>query len=623
MGIVFSKYLAFDLPWPAFYVTIGILIILSFVIGKKGYPIQFQSYTQGVIFLTIILLCGIFTTQTIDPRKQTSHIANHYESADYIQGTIVKTWRTAKSERFIMEVSAYRKNKQWHIGSGEIILTAFDTLSLSLGDEFIVKNRTKPIAKPKRKYQIDYSNYYKNQGIYLQQFLKTHDLISCQNKSDETSVWIYSQFLNQKFETNLEEGLDSLSFGVLNALVLGDKSDISSETKSKFAKGGIMHILAVSGLHVGILFLILHQFLGFLKRFKIGKPIYYIAIILTLWSYALITGWSNSVVRATLMFTIFLFAEILNKKHYPLNTTACSAFIILTFFPNALFQISFQLSYAAVFSIILFYDLFYRKVKIKHYGFNLAWKIMCVSLAAQIGTFPITLYYFHIFQPAFLIFNLIAIPAAFVFLTGGFALISLSEIEFISGFISKILNVLIFLFDRLIGYLNKLSPAFENIQINIIQVIILYLLIYYIPAFIFKKKLFTYALVVLIVGLMVGININKIHTTNTQEGIEFLSKNEWIYYNGDQYFDYSFNDNPINSRTKTQFLKYYNLHSKIDPIIHSNEKFDLILSGNKRILVVKNPKIIIPNNFNMDYIVSKTSLTVSAEKKIAELITYH
>ncbi len=481
-------------------------------------------------------------------------------------------------------------------------------MDVGIGSRVLVKNKTKRITSPSKEYLIDYSTYYINQGVFLQQFVKPNEIDVLESQRASFNIWNLGQMVNERCEIRLNENLGALSFGILNALLLGDRGALDTETKAKFSEGGIMHILAVSGLHVGILYLILNYILGFLKRYRFGKPAYYLLILTILWSYALIAGWSNSVIRATLMFSIFLIAEMINRKHYPLNTTAFSALLILLFNPNALFQISFLLSYAAVFSIILFYVNFYRLLDIKNKFLKSCWKILCVSLAAQIGTFPITLYFFKTFQPAFLLFNLIAIPAAFVFLSLGLLLLNISSIKLFSAYVGKLVDVLIYTFDALISSLNSIFPALQNIQINLIQVILLYAGLYFICAFVFRKKLSYYVIFTAVIVSISGIAFHKKITRHHQDGVEFISKNHVVAYSSNRYFTFSINgSNPSDYHLKS-IIDYYQLNNKIPISIRKSTMFDLITAENKFYLVAKNPSLSIPENTTFDAIIVNTPI---------------
>ena len=181
----------------------------------------------------------------------------------------------------------------------------------------------------------------------------------------------------------------------MSALVVGDKSELEVELKQGFSIAGAMHVLAVSGLHVGIIYKVLEFLFNLLFRNKKYQRLQAIIILIVLWSYAFITGLSPSVLRAVWMFSFIVIANLKLSHPNVYNTLAASAFFILVMNPNYLFHVGFQLSYIAVLGIVSIYPLLYRLLKSNNRFLNAVWGLTVVSIAAQISTFPIALYYFH------------------------------------------------------------------------------------------------------------------------------------------------------------------------------------------------------------------------------------
>ena len=214
----------------------------------------------------------------------------------------------------------------------------------------------------------------------------------------------------------MNNGVEGKQLKVASALLLGYRENLDKELVKSYASAGAMHVLAVSGLHVGILYLLLTRIFSFLKKVKKvknGKFILTILIVSFLWFYAIMTGLSASVMRATTMFSFIVIGnELLNRKTSIYNTLAVSAIILMIINPFIVYQVGFQLSYVAVVGIVYLQPklnrLFYSRYKLVR-G---VWAITCVSLAAQIATFPLSLHYFHQFSTYFFISNLIVIPAS-------------------------------------------------------------------------------------------------------------------------------------------------------------------------------------------------------------------
>ncbi|MBU1718898.1 MAG: ComEC/Rec2 family competence protein, partial [Bacteroidetes bacterium] len=209
-------------------------------------------------------------------------------------------------------------------------------------------------------------------------------------------------------------GLNQENAGIIQALVLGNKTDVDAEILATFSQTGAMHLLAVSGLHVGIIYMVISTLIGFPRRYKKRKILAAIPVIAALWLYAMITGLSGSVMRASLMFTVMIIGQALNRKPPTYNTIAAAAFILLVADPMLLFDTGFQLSFAAVVGIVsiqpLFSELWQPAIKPMKWAYSL----VSVSMAAQIATFPLGIFYFHQFPNYFLLTNLLVLPVATV-----------------------------------------------------------------------------------------------------------------------------------------------------------------------------------------------------------------
>ena len=230
---------------------------------------------------------------------------------------------------------------------------------------------------------------------------------------------------------------------IVKALILGQKKDINKQLYSDYAAAGAIHILAVSGLHVGIIYFILITLLRPLKRLFKHELIISIIIVISLWGFAFLTGLSPSVIRAVTMFSFFAFAKAINRETNTINTLFLSYFTLLIINPLWLFHIGFQLSYLAVLSILWLLPLFNKVYCPKNYFARKIWDIFTVTLAAQTGIFPLSIYYFHQFPGLFFMTNLIILPFLGVLLGGGIILIILSIFNVIPEWFALTYNYLI------------------------------------------------------------------------------------------------------------------------------------------------------------------------------------
>ena len=274
--------------------------------------------------------------------------------------------------------------------------------------------------------------------------------------------------------------------------------------------------MAVSGLHVGIILLILSFVLKPLERIKHGYFIKTIVILLLLWSYAIIAGSSASIVRATTMFSIVAIGLNLKRTSNIYNTLATSIFVLLLIKPSFIFDVGFQLSYAAVFAIVSIQPIIEPLLKPKNKLLNLLWKTLTVTVSAQFGIIPISLYYFHQFPSLFWLSNLVVIPVLGIILGLGLLVITLALIDLLPEFIADIFSFVIRMMNTFFEWIARQeSFLFQDISFNIFQVIISYLLIFTIYQFYFnrKAKWVFYSLV-----LIIGFQANFIFNSNQNKG---------------------------------------------------------------------------------------------------------
>ena len=248
------------------------------------------------------------------------------------------------------------------------------------------------------------------------------------------------------------------------------KDELDFEVKQAYAAAGAMHVLAVSGLHVGIIFLILNTLLAILDTSKKGRIVKAIILLISLWSYAMITGLSPSVLRAATMFSFVIMGTVLNRSSSIYNTLAASAFFILIINPNLLFEVGFQLSYVAVLGIVYLQPLIYKRIYTRWWLLDKVWAITAVSIAAQIATLPLTLFYFNQFPVYFMLSNLLVIPSAAVILILGILLFIASPIPFISESIGWVLNKFIEGLNFGIKEIEVLpNSLIEGLSINVLE----------------------------------------------------------------------------------------------------------------------------------------------------------
>jgi competence protein ComEC len=371
---------------------------------------------------------------------------------------------------------------------------------LGLGDVVLIKASIDRIKSNGNPYEFDYGKYYEKQGIYYRIF---SDSASWRKvKSNDISAIRYFIISGRQRIIDIfkQIGLTGNELSVALSLTIGYKTDLDSEVRQAFSSTGTMHILAVSGMHVGLIYLILCFFLAFCDRFKYGKVIKAIIIITLIWIYALLSGMPASVFRASLMLTFFALGIIAKRALNPFNSIGISAFIILLIDPLQISDVGFQLSYMAVIGIITMYPILYNWLKTGSRLFDPVLALLAVSFAAQVGTAPLSLFYFHQFPNYFLLTNLLVVPFSTIIIYFSILLFAFSGWNCVLLFLGKI-------FGCLIKFLNTIVVWFDgfpyittnNITLQPTQVILLYAcigLVYFF--YIYRKAYFITVLLIFI-----------------------------------------------------------------------------------------------------------------------------
>lgn len=373
------------------------------------------------------------------------------------------------------------------------------TRKLKPGDIIAFTSFVQPVTNSGNPDEFDYKSYLQRRNILYQTFIKEDSwnlighrkisvILTAGNKTRDYAQQVFKNYIKE--------------YPVVSAMLLGERNELDSALKDEFSKAGIMHILAISGLHVGLILLFLNTCLFFLTGTRALRTVKVLLIVLLLWIYAWLTGFSPSVVRATLMFTFFTLSQLTSKKANVYNILAFTAFVMLMLNPNNLFEVGFQLSFLAVVSILFFYPKIYRNIRFAYAIPDKIWQIMSVSLAAQVLTFPLTVFYFHQFSTWFLLANLIAIPVVFLIVLLGLVLLTISKITIVAGIIGSMSNLLIHILLSGTQFVNQLpGNLLTGLHFSKLQVVLLYLslgLLMMVLAYPRKKYLYSIAFLIIV-----------------------------------------------------------------------------------------------------------------------------
>jgi competence protein ComEC len=319
-----------------------------------------------------------------------------------------------------------------------------------------------------------------------------------------------------------QRGITGERLALVAAITLGQKNMLDPEQKQNFIKAGVMHIMAVSGLHAVILSLFIFNLLFFLKgRFNILRIL---ITILILWSFAFVTGLTPSVLRATLMFSFLQAGNLMKRRVNGINSVLASAFVLILIKPSVIFDAGFLLSYSAVIYIISFYQDFYLKLQFKNWLPDKIWQSAVITIVAQAGTLPLTIILFNRFPTYFILTNIIIVPLSSLLIVIGCLVPMIFPVQFLSQFLALILNYLTGLTELLTAQASLLPwSTIENIGMTTVECILLTVTIFLFSYFLLKERSFSifYPVTVLTLFIIAG----------TAMEISNRTTNELIVYN--------------------------------------------------------------------------------------------
>jgi competence protein ComEC len=345
------------------------------------------------------------------------------------------------------------------------------------------------ITNPGNPHEFDYKKYLSYNLISKQAYLKSGEWKLLKSDSTFHLKALAERIRKKVIKIFKTSGIEDEELAVLSALSLGYKDDLDADIQKSYSSSGAMHVLAVSGLHVGIVFLVFNFLLFFLQRNKWLKILKGIILLLLLWAYATMTGLSPSVIRATTMFSFIVMGNMLGKYTNIYNSLAASAFLLLLANPFNITNIGFQFSYLAVIGIVFFYPMFYGMIFVKNKWLDKVWSLICVSLAAQLITGPLSIYYFNQFPNYFILTNLIVIPFATILIYEAIILLCFSWFPWMQDLIGQTTSYCVRLLNDAVQWIEHLPGSVTtDLNISTLSTIVLYVFILAITFYFLTKK---------------------------------------------------------------------------------------------------------------------------------------
>ncbi|WP_338877076.1 ComEC/Rec2 family competence protein [Spirosoma sp. SC4-14] len=452
-------------PWLALLVGVG---LYGWGYGRwKKQTVKSIQIRQGIGGLLILLAVGWAITYQRTASNRPDNISHLRDTLQAYEGVVsVQPEERAKTYRVELELnrgkwSATDSLSRWRPLSGRVIVY-LDKIGQTMpryGEVWLVSGAPRPIDPPLNPGEFNYKQYLSYRNIYHQQYLRpfqrtilTYDPPSFSTRlATSVNRWADSVFVS-KIGSRAE-------YGIVNAMILGIRDDLDTELYRAYSAAGAVHVLSVSGLHVGILFAVLTFLLSFLIRRPHGKILMAGLQLTVLWFYALVTGFSPPVIRSAGMFSLLILANTFGRQQQLANTLGASMFFILCVDPYALFSAGFQLSYLAVAGIGSWQSSLYQTFSFRNKWLNRVWELTAVALVAQLITYPLGVFYFHQFPTYFLLANPIVIVMSELLLPLAMATLALSWVPYVGDWLGWLLQKTAWLLNYAVAQTGQLPGA--------------------------------------------------------------------------------------------------------------------------------------------------------------------
>lgn len=589
IGFLFGILMFRIIPFDGTFVFASLVLSLFGLWATNFYNKKHQSlkFLFGGLVMLISIFSGIATALIHEENRNPLHYTNQINDDEKIHDLdlllIEKLKNTSKNQRYSCAVKSLDGRHSY----GKVILNIprkDSTAKFRIGQHLQVAGMIFRNKKPLNPNVFDYGKYLEHQQIYAQVYAKRIEI-----GNYESGLRACFSNFRERIISNLEDSaISKEELNVLNALILGQQQDIAPEILKDYQYAGAVHVLSVSGLHVGFILLFITFILKPVGNSRKGALVKLIIIILSLWGFAVLTGLSPSIVRSATMFSFVAIGTHLRRTVNIYHTLIVSILLILLFKPSFLFDVGFQLSYLALFFILWLQptlsSIWQPKNKIIHYF----WDIITVSFAAQIGAMPLSIYYFHQFPGLFFITNLMILPLLGIIMAVGVIAILIAVFCPVPFFMAKCIEWLIALLNTIIHFVASLDWfVIRNISFSKEMLIASYLMIVLIMLWFkkpeFRRLVLASSSIIILQGIFI---FQKNETLGKAELLIFNSRKTTIITErvGDAVVIFS-NDSILKNIENNQLIQSY-LIGNFCHIKAKKPLSNLMYFGNKRVLIV-------------------------------------
>ena len=479
IGIVTQWYFPIPIFWLLVLLSVCLLNFFCFYI--LSIPLRYKfRYVQSVMLLCIIMIIGMMLTWNKNLHHHENWYGHFYKKEQAILVRIDEPLtEKEKTYKTIISVKKLVLNDS-NISTYGNILVYFKkgkkSSNLKYGDIIWIKKPLQNIVNSGNPGSFNNQQYQSFQQIYHQVYLTEKDYIKTdKNEANKLKKTVFQlrDFTLKVLKQNLSNKNGIL--GIAEALLIGYKNDLDSNLTQAYSKAGVVHIIAISGLHLGLIYGMLLWILNRIPLVHKNEWIKALLLLSCLWMFSLMTGASASVLRSAVMFTCIIIGNVMNRKASIYNSLAASAFLLLCYNPYLLWDVGFQLSYLAIIGIVWLQKPIQNLFSPKNIILLKIWEMSSITIAAQIITFPICIYYFHQFPNLFLLSNLIAVPLSTIILFAEIFLVIFYKFSFLAKLISIFISNAIEFLNESIIQINKIPfSIWDNIYANAWSTIFLY-----------------------------------------------------------------------------------------------------------------------------------------------------
>lgn len=520
-----------------------VFILLNFLPVAARFRLQ---SLQGSMALLLITSFAMFITWNKDVRHHQNWYGNSYNDSSYIIVRISEPIvEKLKSFKLITSAATVINNSISIPVTGKIfVYLSKDSIASNLhyGDKILIHKPLQPIKNSGNPGAFNYKRYAAFQLAFHTVYLKPGEWAKLKD-ADINKGYAFIFSLRTKITNILKKHIvgNNDIVGIAEALLIGYKEDLDKDLVQSYSNAGVVHIIAISGLHLGLIYVLLVWIFNRLPYVKNQRFLKVIFVLGILWLFSLLTGASASVLRSAVMFTCIVIGKSYFKQSSIYNSLAASAFILLCFDPFFLWDVGFQLSYLAVIGIVALQQPIAKLLYIKNKWLAQIWGMLSVTIAAQLFTFPICLFYFHQFPNLFFITNLLAVPLSTIILFAELFLISVSFIPLLCSITGIITGWLIWLMNTSIDFCNKIPFSLtDNIYATLYTSLALYaaiiFLIYWLQSR--KKRYLNYAIFSLIIFTALhsyaSLRLRDqkkiiIYNVPGHKAIDFINQNQYVF----------------------------------------------------------------------------------------------